>query len=132
MFRRLHLLHEVLRYVEQRLPLYGPPLHEDLRAFRDETIRATLGTGVGAAAGLIFGCFLSVALIVSAWDSRYRVIVAWMVCVGWAIMALAGWMYARRSVRGRPPFQQSASAFVRDFAHVRALIADMDDLEDQG
>jgi hypothetical protein len=82
-----------------------------------------VGASISAAAGLIFACFLSVAVIVSAWDGLHRTEVAWAVCCGWGVLALGGLWYARRAISGPPPFQLTADALARDY---RSLLAAAD------
>ena len=76
---------------------------------------ASVGASISAAAGLIFACFLSVALIVSAWDSPHRTAVAWAVCCAWGVLALSGLWYARKAISGPPPFQLVEAALARDY-----------------
>jgi len=64
-----------------------------------------VGASIAASAGLIFACFLSVAVIVSAWDGLHRTAAAWAVCCSWGVLALCGLWYARKAISGPPPFQ---------------------------
>jgi hypothetical protein len=89
--------------------------------FRDEIVKASVGASIAAVAALFFACFLSVAVIVSAWDGPHRTGVAWALCGGWGVLALGGLWYARRAVSGPPPFQLIAGALARDYTSVLAL-----------
>src|SRR5260370_19616791 len=109
MFRRVHRVKSILQFLRERAPHYGPLARDDLHKFRDEIVKASVGASISAAAGLIFACFLSVALIVSAWDSLHRTAVAWAVCCGWGVLALGGLWYARKAISGPPPFQLMAA-----------------------
>jgi hypothetical protein len=80
MFRRVHEVRSILEFLRERAPHYGPLARDDLHKFRDEIVKASVGASISAAAGLIFACFLSVAVIVSAWDGLHRTAVAWTVC----------------------------------------------------
>jgi hypothetical protein len=113
----------LFHFVHEHLPHYGPLVSSDMQRFREEIVKATVGAGVAAAAGLIFACFLSVAVIVSAWDTPHRIAVAWLVCGGWGIMALVGLGVARKAVSGPPPFHLVSAALVRDYARFAASIA---------
>jgi hypothetical protein len=88
MFRRIHRAGSILQFLRERAPHYGPLARDDLHRFRDEIVKASVGASIAAAAGLIFACFLSVAVIVSAWDGVHRTAVAWAVCCGWGVRAL--------------------------------------------
>jgi hypothetical protein len=120
MFRRVHEVRSILQFLRERAPHYGPLARDDLHKFRDEIVKASVGASISAAAGLIFACFLSVAVIVSAWDGLHRTAVAWAVCCGWGVLALVGLWYARRAISGPPPFQLMAAALTRDY---RSLLA---------
>jgi hypothetical protein len=122
MFRRVHEVKSVLEFLRERAPHYGPLARDDLHKFRDEIVKASVGASISAAAGLIFACFLSVAVIVSAWDSLYRVAVAWAVCAGWGVLAISGLWYARKAVLGPPPFKLMAAALARDYAGLVAVV----------
>jgi hypothetical protein len=76
MFRRVHRVRSILQFLRERAPHYGPLARDDLHKFRDEIVKASVGASISAAAGLIFACFLSVAVIVSAWDGLHRTAVA--------------------------------------------------------
>ena len=126
MFRRVHEVKSIFEFLRERAPHYGPLARDDLKKFRDEIVKASVGASISAAAGLIFACFLSVAVIVSAWDGQYRTAVAWAVCGGWGILALGGLLYARKAISGPPPFQLMAAELARDY---RSLLAVADQQE---
>ena len=112
-----------MQFVRDRVPHYGPLITDDVHRFRDELVKATVGAGVSAVAGLIFACFLSVAVIVTAWDSNHRLLVTWLVCLVWAILAVAGLSYARRAVVLSPrPFRLVSAAISRDYEHLLAAL----------
>ena len=126
MFRRVHEVKSIFEFLRERAPHYGPLARDDLHKFRDEIVKASVGASISAAAGLIFACFLSVAVIVSAWDGQYRTAVAWAVCGGWGVLALGGLVYARKAISGPPPFQLMAAQFARDYVSLLTL-ADRED-----
>src|ERR1700688_2235759 len=126
MFRRVHEVRSILQFLRERAPHYGPLARDDLHKFRDEIVKASVGASISAAAGLIFACFLTVAVIVSAWDGLHRTAVAWAVCCGWGVLALGGLWYARKAISGPPPFQLKAAALARDYTSLLAL-ADRED-----
>src|ERR1700675_4308086 len=72
-FGRIRRVHGTLKFIHSRTPDYIRLARQDVTAFRRELLEALLGLGVGAAAGMFFMCFLSVAVIVTVWDSHYRV-----------------------------------------------------------
>ncbi len=126
MFRRVHRVRSVLHFIRDRVPHYGPLITDDLHRFREEIVKATVGAGISAAAGLIFACFLSVAVIVTSWDSGHRILAAWLVCLAWAALALVGLVYMRRAVSGPQPFRLMSAAVSRDYAHLLAALDNAD------
>ena len=119
--QRVRRVRSVLHFVRDRVPHYGPLVTDDLHHFRDELVKATVGAGVSAVAGLIFACFVSLAVIVTAWDTNHRLLVAWLVCGAWAVLAIVGLSYARRAVVSAPrPFRLVSAAIARDYAHLLA------------
>jgi uncharacterized membrane protein YqjE len=119
MFRRVHRVRGALHFIVERLPGYGPPLQEDLKGFRDELVKATVGASVAAVAGLIFACFLSIAVIVTFWATHARILAAWMVCILWGLLAIVGLAFARRAVSGPLPFKLTRQALERDYEHLK-------------
>ena len=115
-FERIRETRALIHFAREHLPHYGPLVALDMQRFREEIVKATVGVGVAATAGLIFACFLSVAVIVSAWNGAHRTAVAWLVCGGWGIVTLIGLGVARKAVSGPPPFHLVSTALVRDYA----------------
>jgi hypothetical protein len=108
----------LIHFVRERLPHYGPLVSGDLRRFREEIVKATVGASVAIVAGLFFACFLSVATIISAWNSPHRIAAAWLICGAWGLLALVGLGIARKAVvTVPPPFHLVGTALARDYAH---------------
>jgi hypothetical protein len=114
---------EVFRFIRINSPAYVRVLHGDLRAFRDEFARAAAGLIIGAVAGLLFVSFVSAALLVSAWDTRLRLVAAWGVSAGWLVIALAALAYARRAVRAPAPFANLIHLLQQDLAAIEKVEA---------
>jgi thiosulfate reductase cytochrome b subunit len=105
---------EVFRFIRINSPAYLRVLHSDLDSFCDELIRASAGMMIGAIAGLLFVSFLSVALLVSAWETKLRLPVAWGIVCGWLLLALCGLAYARRALRAPRPFANLIQLLQKD------------------
>jgi hypothetical protein len=120
---RIRESRELIHFARERLPHYGPLLSGDLRRFREEIVKATVGAGIAAVAGFIFLCFLSVAAIVSASNGPHRIAAAWLVCGAWGVIALVGLGVARKAVSGPPPFHLVGTALARDYGHLVDSIA---------
>jgi hypothetical protein len=115
-FERVGEARALFHFVGERLPHYAPLVSGDLRRFRDEIIGGTVGACVAMVAGFMFAGFLSVAAIVSAWDTPHRILAAWAVCAGWGLLSLIGLALARRAVSAPPPFHLVSTALIRDYA----------------
>ena len=117
--QRIRESRALVHFVRERLPHYGPLVSGDLRRFREEIVSATVGASVAIVAGLFFACFLSVAAIISAWDSPHRIAAAWLICGAWGLTALVGVRIARKAVVSvPPPFHLVGTALARDYAHI--------------
>ncbi len=112
---RVHEARALFHFVQERLPRYARLVAGEMQRFRAEVVRATVGAGIAAVAGVIFLCFLSVAAIVSAWGGTHRIATAWLICAIWAIVAFAGLRAARRAVAMPPPFHLIGTALARDY-----------------
>jgi hypothetical protein len=123
MLEKVRETRALLHFAREHLPHYGPLVSLDMQRFREEIVKATVGVGVAATAGLIFACFLSVAVIVSAWNGPHRIVVAWLVCVGWGAVTLAGLGVARKAISGPAPFHLVSTALARDYARFADSIA---------
>jgi hypothetical protein len=109
---------EVFRFIRINSPAYLRVFHSDLNTFRDEFVRTSVGLVAGAVAGLLFVSFLSVALLVSAWETKLRLVTAWGITAGWLVIALAGLTYARRALRAPTPFANFTQLLQRDLSAI--------------
>src|SRR5690606_3326249 len=57
---------------------------------RARLMQLAIGLGILALGGLLALAFVSLAIIVTWWDTEHRVLVAWLVCAGHALIALVG------------------------------------------
>ena len=112
---------EVFRFIRINSPAYLRVFHSDLRAFRVEFVRTSMGLVIGAVAALLFVSFLSVALLVTAWDTKFRLPTAWGVSVGWLVIAVAGLAYARRALKAPPPFANFTQLLQQDLAAIERV-----------
>ena len=114
----------LVHFVRERLPHYGPLVSGDLRRFREEIVRATVGACIAMFAGLVFACFLSVAAIVSAWNGPHRIAAAWLICGAWGLLALVGLAIARKAVASASALHVVGTALARDYALRRSPSSD--------
>jgi hypothetical protein len=119
MFTEIQRAKRVLEFFEERAAGYVRVGHDDCIAFRIELIKSVAGAGIAATAGLLFVCFTTVAVLVSAWESEHRILVAWCLCAAWGAIAAAGLAYAGRALSGPPPFGNVTAELLRDLSMVR-------------
>jgi hypothetical protein len=112
---------EVFRFIRINSPAYLRVFHSDLRTFREELIRTSVGLVIGAVAGLLFVSFLSVALLVSAWETKFRLLTAWGVTVGWLVIAIIGLIVARRALKVPLPFANFTQLLQQDLAAIERV-----------
>jgi hypothetical protein len=122
MFTEVRRVRHTWSLINARLPEFLRVLHLDLTSFREEVIRAIAGAILGAVGGFLFVGFLSAAVIVTAWDSAHRVLVAWLICCLWAAIAVIGFSYARRVLQGPLPFGRVSAELLRDIAQLKTNI----------
>jgi uncharacterized membrane protein YesL len=127
MFEKIREVKTLLHLVEAYVPKYGPLLREDVRQFRNEVVKATVGGAIIAAAGLIFSCFLSLAVIISAWSGDHRIAVAWGVCAVWGVFAIVGLILLLVAFSGPLPFLLISRQAQTDYANLLVVLKqDMD------
>jgi len=114
MVARARRAREVFRFIRINSPAYLRVFHSDLNTFRNELVRTSVGLIVGAVAGLMFVAFLSATLVVTAWETKLRVVTAWSVTAGWLVVAVVGLAYARRALRAPVPFANFTQLLQRD------------------
>jgi hypothetical protein len=114
--RRLKLL---LIFFNRRLEDYTELARLDLVTFRNEMISAIVGAAIGAAACLFLLCFICAAVLLTVWDTGYRIPVAWGICVTWGILTGACILLARRLMRGTSPFTNTVSEIAQDLSAIK-------------
>jgi hypothetical protein len=119
MFTEIRRVRRTWNLINGRLPEFLRVLHLDLASFREELVRAVAGAILGAVGGFLFIGFLSVAVIVTAWDTPHRILAAWLICLSWAALAVLGLSYARRTLRGPLPFGRVSAELLRDIGQLR-------------
>ncbi len=119
MFSTIRKAKAVVPFFYERLSDYAQIAQVDLARFRNETVRSIAGAMIGVAAILLLLSFIGLAVIVTAWDTRHRVLTAWLVALGWGVGAAAAVYLARRLIRSSPPFAHVGTAISRDLAAVK-------------
>ena len=76
--------------------------------------KQAVGYAIAALFGLFAVFFLGIAIIVSFWETDYRILVAWLVVLGFGAGAGAGIFLARKHVSASAAFAHVRDEFKRD------------------
>lgn len=76
--------------------------------------KQAIGYAVAALFGLLAVVFLGIAVIVSFWETDYRILVAWLVFLAFAAGAGAGIFLARKHASATAAFAHVREEFKRD------------------
>jgi Putative Actinobacterial Holin-X, holin superfamily III len=120
MFSSLRKAKIVIEFLNARLGDYLELARLDLAAFRSETINSIVGLAVGAAAFLLLLCFVCVAILVTEWNTPNRILAAWIICLGWAVLTAACVAVAWKLTRKSSPFGNLGLEITRDLAAIRS------------
>jgi hypothetical protein len=109
-------------FVGNRIEDYLELARLDAAALQQELLRSVVGFAVLACAGLLFLSFFSVAVIVTAWDTEVRILVAWLVCLLWALLGAAGLVVLGQALRQPTPFEDLCTEVSRDLAVLKEML----------
>ena len=82
-------------------------------------VKALVGAGLAVLGSLFFLTFLSIAAIVTAWESDWRILTAWLVALVWLSVCAAGGLVVYSASRRLHPFRQTRDELSKDLAVVR-------------
>jgi len=77
-------------------------------------LKQAVGYAIAALFGLLAVVFLGIAVIVTFWESDYRILVAWLVFLAFLAVAGAGIFLARKHVSPSAPFLHVREEIKRD------------------
>ncbi|SOE47507.1 hypothetical protein ANDA3_0885 [plant metagenome] len=109
----------VAAFATGRISDYAELLKLELVEYRRSVVLGMVGWIALVVCGLACAGFISVAVIVSYWDSAYRVQAAWGIAALWGVLALASWGLARAANRDRPVFSTLSEELNLDLAAIR-------------
>jgi hypothetical protein len=119
MFHGIRKARILLPFFNQRLADYAELARLDLITFRNEMIAAIVGAAVGVASLLLLLCFICIALLITEWDTPYRILTAWLVAIAWALVAAGCALVARFMMKRTSPFQNIAAEMALDISVVK-------------
>jgi uncharacterized membrane protein YqjE len=82
-------------------------------------IKQVVGYAIAALFGLISLLFLGAAVIITFWETDYRILVAWLVFAVFLIVAGIGVFIARKHVSPQAPFNAVRNELQRDIDLVK-------------
>jgi hypothetical protein len=109
----------LIPFFSQRIADYAELARLDLITFRNEMIAAIVGAAVGVASLLLLLCFICIALLITEWDTSYRILTAWLIALAWALVAAGGALLAWFMMKGTSPFKNITSEMSLDLAVVK-------------
>jgi hypothetical protein len=122
MFEKLKRLKIAAGFIGGRVEDYGRLAALDAAILQKDIVQSLIGFGIVAIALLFLAVFISVAVIVTAWETEARILTAWLVCLFWFLIGAGGFVYARGAFKGPPPFQDLKSEFAKDVTAIKELL----------
>ncbi len=122
MFRQVRKFKLIAAFANARRSDYAELASAEWSEFSHGVVKVAIG-GILALIGALFVLtFASVAVIVTAWESDWRVLTAWLVAAAWLAVGGAGGFMVFSALRGMHPFQQVRDEFSKDIAVVQAAL----------
>jgi hypothetical protein len=119
MFSSVRKAKVLIPFFSQRLADYAELTRVDLITLRNEMIAAIVGAALGVAALLFLLGFICIALIVTEWDTVYRIRTVWFIVLAWALITAVCCYLARFLAKGTSPFKNLGAEMSLDFAVIR-------------
>lgn len=111
---RINRLKATVQFCIGRLGPYGELLKLELALYRHALVMTILGY-VGLVLCALFGAaFISIAILVTYWDSTSRTAVAWWLAGGWCFLGLLSYCLARVTAPKGEPFGELVEQFKLD------------------
>jgi hypothetical protein len=123
MFSSIRKAQILIPFFNQRLADYAQLARLDLITFRNEMIAAIVGAAIGVASLLLLLGFVCVAVIITVWDTPYRVRAAWIIVVAWGLITGVCAYVARFLMKGSSPFANIGSEISLDLAVIKSPAA---------
>ncbi len=119
LFRRVGRWKAIAQFCGSRVGPYGELLKIELGLYRQALIVSILGY-VGLELCALFGAaFISIAILVTYWETPSRIAVALWLAGGWCFLGLLSYMLARSTAPKGEPFSELVEQFKLDVDAVR-------------
>lgn len=126
MFARLARARTIATFASWRVGDYAELLKLEVAQYRKALVLSMVGLVALALCGVATGAFVSVAVLVTYWDTPIRVPVAWAIAAVWAVLAIVAAWLASRVTREDQPFATLADQIRLDIEAVKGRDADVD------
>jgi uncharacterized membrane protein YqjE len=118
MLRTIRKIKHVLSFSAERIGDYAELLQIELALFKQGVVKTVISYVVMVVSMMMFLTFVSVAVLVTSWDTPYRVIVAWAITAVWFVLALISFYLARTALTPSP-LGELGDEIRRDVAAIR-------------
>lgn len=109
----------LIPFFSQRVADYAALAQLDLITFRNELVVAIIGAAVGVTSVLMLLCFVCIAVLITEWETRYRILTAWLIVAAWSLIVTASSLLARILIKGSSPFKNIASEIALDLSVIK-------------
>ncbi len=122
MFDLIRRLKLVAAFVGERRTDYAELASLEWHELSRALLKLACGGAIALLAFLFFLGFFSLAVIVSAWESDWRIATAWLVALAWLAICGGGGAVAWTASRHLHPFERVREELGRDVAVVRTAL----------
>ncbi len=123
---RLRRLRRIAAFAAERSGDYVELIGIELSLYRAALVATVIGSVALVFCGLGTLGFVSVAAIVSFWDTEYRKLAAWLVAGAWLLITLISLAISKRSAPKGSPFSELSHQVRLDTAAARSHYAQDD------
>ncbi|MCD0502780.1 phage holin family protein [Bordetella petrii] len=121
---RLRRLRHIAEFAAERTGDYLELVGIELSLFRSALVTTLISAVALLFCGLGTLGFVSVAAIVTFWDTEYRMLAAWLVAAAWLLITLAALFVATRNAPKESPFAELSRQVRLDTAAARSHYAE--------
>ncbi|MEI2418222.1 phage holin family protein [Orrella sp. JC864] len=119
MLGRIARARAIALFAAARASDYAELLKLEIVQYRKALVRSLVGCIALAFCGLVTASFVSVAVIVTYWETAMRVQVAWLVAGAWFLLSLVALWLARAVLKEQPPFAALGEQLQLDLQAIR-------------
>jgi len=118
--RQIGRIKSIAQFVGGRVGPYGELLKLELDLYRQSLVATILGYVGLVLCALFAATFISVAILVTYWDSTSRTAVAWYLAGGWVLLGLVSYLVGRMTSPKGEPFNELLEQVRLDVEAIRS------------